>query len=119
MSVENKILPIVHLKLKLTKHTPFFTLFAKNTAAMFLASGKNGSTPYISVHLSLINLKFWKLQITYSLLINDNFILFYNYKYDLELDHKQTKISNYFIPNISNTKLFEEALWKNVVRTVL
>ncbi len=36
LPVENKILPIVHLKLKLTIHTQFCTLFAKNTAAVFL-----------------------------------------------------------------------------------
>ena len=37
LPVENKILPIVHLKLKLTKTHP---LFAKNTAAVFFSSGK-------------------------------------------------------------------------------
>ncbi len=36
LPVENKILSNVHLKLKLTKHTHFFTLFAKNTVAVFL-----------------------------------------------------------------------------------
>ncbi len=37
LPVENKILPTVHLKLKFTeKHPLFFTLFAKNTAAVFL-----------------------------------------------------------------------------------
>ena len=34
--VVKKILPIVHFKLKLTKHSHFFTLFAKNTAAVFV-----------------------------------------------------------------------------------
>ncbi len=35
--VENKILPILLLKLKLTKtHNYFFTHFAKNTAVVFL-----------------------------------------------------------------------------------
>ncbi len=36
LPVENKILLIVHLILKLKKCTHFFTLFDKNTAAMFL-----------------------------------------------------------------------------------
>ena len=37
LPVENKILPIVHLILKLTKlHPLFFTLFAKNTAVVVL-----------------------------------------------------------------------------------
>ncbi len=36
LPVENKILPILHLKLKLTKHTRIFTLYAKNTAVVFL-----------------------------------------------------------------------------------
>ncbi len=42
--MENRILPSVQLISKLTKHTHFFTLFAKNTAAVFFANGKNGST---------------------------------------------------------------------------
>ncbi len=36
MSVKNKILPIVHTIMKLTKTHPFFTLFAKNTVAVLL-----------------------------------------------------------------------------------
>ena len=42
LPVENRILQIVHLKLKLTKTHPFFTLFAKNTAAVFLLVVKMG-----------------------------------------------------------------------------
>ena len=45
LPVENKILPIVHLKLKLTKtHQLFYTFCQKHSGFVF-ASGKNGSTP--------------------------------------------------------------------------
>ncbi len=36
LPVDNKRLPIVHLKLNLTKKHPFFTLLAKKTAVVFL-----------------------------------------------------------------------------------
>ena len=36
LPVENEILPIIHLILKLTKHNHFFTLFSNNTAVVIL-----------------------------------------------------------------------------------
>ena len=35
LPVENKILLILHLQLKLTKTLPLFSLFARNTAVVF------------------------------------------------------------------------------------
>ena len=47
--VENKILPIVHLKLELTKtHQLFYTFWQKHSGCVF-ASGKIGSTHITSV----------------------------------------------------------------------
>ena len=46
LPVENKILPIVHLKLKLTKTHP---LFAKNTVAVFMLVVKKAAPPVNSV----------------------------------------------------------------------
>ena len=44
LPVENKILPIVHLKLELTKtHQIFYTFCQKHCGCVY-ASGKNGST---------------------------------------------------------------------------
>ena len=45
LPAENKILPIILLKLKLTKTHPLFTLFAKNTAAVFLLVLKMAAPP--------------------------------------------------------------------------
>ena len=45
LPVENKILPIVHLKLKLTKTHPLFYTFCQNHSGCVFASSKNGSTP--------------------------------------------------------------------------
>ena len=44
--MENKILPIVHLILKLTKTHPLFYTFAKNTAAVFLLVVKMAAPRY-------------------------------------------------------------------------
>ena len=44
LPVEKKILPIVHLKLKLTKTQPIFYTFCQKHSGCVLASGKNGST---------------------------------------------------------------------------
>ena len=45
VNLENKILPIVHLILNLTKtHILFYTFCQKHSGCIF-ASGKNGSTP--------------------------------------------------------------------------
>ena len=49
LSVENKILPIVHLKLNLTKiHPLFYTSCQKHSGCIF-AGGKNGSIPTLSI----------------------------------------------------------------------
>ena len=45
LPVEKKILPIVHLKLKLTKSHPLFYIFCQKHSGCVFASGKNGSTP--------------------------------------------------------------------------
>ncbi len=45
LPVENKILPIVNLKLKLTKTLPLFYTFCQKHSGCVYASGKNGSTP--------------------------------------------------------------------------
>ena len=44
LPVENKILTIVHLKLKLTKTHPLFKTFWQKHSGCVFASGKNGST---------------------------------------------------------------------------
>ena len=46
LPVENKILPIVHLILKLTKTHPLFYTFCQKHSGCVFASGKNGSTPF-------------------------------------------------------------------------
>ena len=48
LPVKNKILPIVHLKLKLTKTHPLFYTFCQKNSGCVFASGKNGSTPACS-----------------------------------------------------------------------
>ena len=45
LPVENKILPIVHLKLKLTKTHPLFYTFCQKHSGCVFATGKNGSIP--------------------------------------------------------------------------
>ncbi len=45
LPVENKILPIVHLLLKLTKTHPLFYTFCHKHSGCVFASGKNGSAP--------------------------------------------------------------------------
>ena len=46
LPVENKVLQIVHLRLKLTKtHLLVYTFCQKHSGSVF-ASGKNGSTPF-------------------------------------------------------------------------
>ena len=45
LPVENKILPIVHLILKLTKTHPLLYTFCQKHSGCIFASGKNGSTP--------------------------------------------------------------------------
>ena len=54
LPVENKLLPIVHLILKLTK-TLYYTFCQKHSGCVF-ASGKNGSTPFIHMFVLLTNL---------------------------------------------------------------
>ena len=47
LPVENKILPIVHLKLILTKRHPlFFYTFCQKHSGCVFASGNIGSTPF-------------------------------------------------------------------------
>ena len=46
LSVEDKILPIVHLILKLIKTLPLFYTFCQKHSGCVFASGKNGSTPF-------------------------------------------------------------------------
>ncbi len=45
LPVDNKIVPIVHLKLKLTKTHPLFYTCCQKHSGFVFASGKNGSTP--------------------------------------------------------------------------
>ena len=45
LPVENKILPLFYLKLKLTKTHPLFYTFCQKHSGCVFASGKNGSTP--------------------------------------------------------------------------
>ena len=49
LPVENKILPIILLTLKLTKTHPLFTPFAKNTAVVFLLVVKMPASSRIKV----------------------------------------------------------------------
>ena len=44
LPVEIKILPIVHLLLKLTKTHPLFYTYCQKHSGCIFASGKNGST---------------------------------------------------------------------------
>ena len=48
LQVENKILPIVHLILKLTKIHPLCNTFCQKHSGCIFASGKNGSIPNYS-----------------------------------------------------------------------
>ena len=45
LPVANKILPIVHLTLKLTKTHPLFYTFRQEHSGCVFGSGKNGSNP--------------------------------------------------------------------------
>ncbi len=45
LPVENKIVPIVHLKLKVTKTHSFFYFFCQKYSGCVFAKGKNGSAP--------------------------------------------------------------------------
>ncbi len=47
LPVENKIMPIVHLKLKLTKTHPLFYTFCPKHSGCVFAGGKNVSTPLV------------------------------------------------------------------------
>ncbi len=49
LPVVSKILPIVHLKLKLTKTHPLFYTFCQKHSGEVFSSGKNGSTPNTQV----------------------------------------------------------------------
>ena len=46
LQMGNKILPIVHLILKLTKTHPLFYTYCQKHSGCIFASGKNGSTPF-------------------------------------------------------------------------
>ncbi len=47
LPMENKIMPVVHLKSKLTKTHPLFYTFCQKHSGCVFDSGKNGSTPYM------------------------------------------------------------------------
>ncbi len=49
LPVENKILPIVHLKLKLTKTHPLFYTFCQKHSGYVFASGKNAMYPVLCI----------------------------------------------------------------------
>ncbi len=51
LPLDSKILPIVHLKLKLTKTHPLFYTFCQNHSGCVFASGKNGSIPNTQVRI--------------------------------------------------------------------
>ncbi len=46
LPVENKILPIVHLLLELTKTHPLFYTFCQKHSGCVFDSGKNGNIPF-------------------------------------------------------------------------
>ena len=46
LPVENKILPIVHLILKLTKTQPLFCTYCQKHSGCLFGFGKNGSTKF-------------------------------------------------------------------------
>ncbi len=86
LPVENKILPIIHLTLKLTKHIQFFTLFAENTAAVFLLVVKRAAT-----HLL------------------ENGFYFLSGDQEVKIDYCTT-----YMPNLYNSKPFIVLLYQSI-----